>query len=55
MGARPSWNDDVATNNHKSSHAEVIQRRINAKSKNELAAKEELQQKMEKLKAGKIP
>ena len=35
--------------------AEILQKKLNSKSKNEQAAKEELQAKLEKLKQGKIP
>ncbi|CDW76881.1 UNKNOWN [Stylonychia lemnae] len=52
---KPEWNDCLAENPHKISRAEVLQRKLNAKSKNEQAAKEELQAKYEKLKQGKIP
>ena len=55
MDARPGWNDNVVENPHKISHAEVLQRKLNSKSKNEAAAREELQQKMDKLKSGVIP
>ena len=55
MDSRPGWNDNVADNPHKLSHAEVLQRKLNAKSKNEASAREDLQKKMDKLKAGKIP
>eukprot|EP00347_Sterkiella_histriomuscorum_P001841 403370472 len=52
---RPEWNDGLTENPYKLSRAEVLQRKLNAKSKNEIAAKIELQQKYEQLKQGKIP
>ena len=55
MDSRPGWNDNVVENPHKISHAEVLQRKLNSKSKNEAAAREELQHKMDKLKSGVIP
>ena len=33
----------------------MLQRKLNAKSKNEVAAREELHEKLEKLKQGKVP
>ena len=55
MESRPGWNDNIVDNPHKLSHGEVLQRKLNSKSKNEAQAREELQQKMDKLKQGKIP
>ena len=52
---RPEWNSNLNENPYKISRAEVLQRKLNAKSKHELAAKEELQQKLESLKQGKVP
>ena len=37
------------------SHAEVLQRKLNAKSKNEAAARMEYQMKLDRLKKGKVP
>lgn len=54
MEDRPGWNNNPE-NEHKLSHAELLQRKLNAKSKNEALARAELQQKMDALKAGKIP
>ena len=51
---RPEWNAE-AENPHKLSHAEILQRKMNAKSNNAAAAREELQRKMQKLKEGKMP
>ena len=42
-------------NPHKLSHAEVLQRKLNAKSKNEAAARMEYQMKLDRLKKGKVP
>ncbi len=42
-------------NPHKISRAELLQKKLNAKSKNEVAAREELQSKLEKLKKGVVP
>jgi hypothetical protein len=39
---RPEWNSNLNENPYKISRAEVLQRKLNAKSKHELAAKEEL-------------
>ena len=39
---KPEWNDGLGENPYKLSRAEVLQRKLNAKSKNELAAKIEL-------------
>jgi hypothetical protein len=39
---RPEWNSNLNENPHKISRAEVLQRKLNAKSKNELVAREEL-------------
>ena len=55
MEARPGWNDNLAENPHKLSHAEVLQRKLNSKSKNEAAARQEYQQKLKKLKKGEVP
>ena len=52
---RPEWNSNLNENPHKISRAEVLQRKLNAKSKHELAAREELQAKLETLKSGKVP
>ena len=41
MESRPGWNDSLADNPHKLNHAEVLQRKLNAKSKNEANAREE--------------
>ena len=41
LDARPGWNTSLADNPHKLSHAEVLQRKLNAKSKNEAAARHE--------------
>ena len=32
---KPEWNSDLSENPHKLSHAELLQRKLNAKSKNE--------------------
>jgi hypothetical protein len=37
------------------SHAEILQRKLNSRSKNEVAARDELNQKLDKLKQGKMP
>jgi hypothetical protein len=47
---RPEWNANLQENPHKISRAEVLQRKLNAKSKHETAAREELQAKLEALK-----
>ena len=47
---RPEWNSNIAENPHKLTRAEVLQKKLNSKSKNEASAREELQAKMEKLK-----
>ena len=52
---RPTWNDGLAENPHKLSHAEILTKKLNAKSKNEATAREEVRQKMESLKSGKMP
>jgi hypothetical protein len=39
---RPEWNSNLNENPHKISRAEMLQRKLNAKSKHELAAREEL-------------
>ncbi len=52
---KPEWNDGYSDNPHKISRAEVLQRKLNSKSKNEQAAREELQAKYEQLKQGKVP
>lgn len=53
--SRPGWNDSLADNPHKLSHAEVLQRKLNAKSKNEATARQEYQEKLDKLKKGQVP
>lgn len=45
----------MTENPHKISRAELLQKKLNVKSKNEVAAKEELNAKYEQLKLGKIP
>ena len=55
MEARPGWNDSLADNPHKLSHAEVLQRKLNSRSKNEAAARMDYQEKLEKLKKGRVP
>ena len=55
LDTRPGWNDSLADNPHKLSHAEVLQRKLNAKSKNEAAARHEYQSKLDKLKKGEVP
>ena len=57
MQERPQWNDNVLAdeNPHKLSHAEVLQRKLNAKSKNEAAARMEYQMKLDRLKKGRVP
>ena len=55
LESRPGWNDNVVENPHKISHAEALQRKLNAKSQNAVQAREELQKKMDKLKSGTIP
>ena len=52
---KPEWNNNLNENPHKLNRAEILQKKLNIKSKNELAAKEELQAKLEMLKQGKIP
>jgi len=54
MTERPSWNEG-SENPHKLSHAELLQRKMNAKSKNEAAAREEVKSKLDALKSGKMP
>lgn len=45
----------MTDNPHKLSAAELLQRKMAAKSKNEMAGKIEYQKKMEKLQKGKLP
>ena len=52
---KPEWNSEYTENPHKLSRAELLQRKLNSKSKNESQAKEELQHKLEMLKSGIIP
>jgi hypothetical protein len=53
---RPEWNASAGDDNpHKLSHAELIQRKINAKSKNQMKAREDYQKKLEQLRNGKLP
>jgi len=40
---------------HKLSHAELLQKKLNAKSKNHELAKAEMQEKMEQLRQGHLP
>ena len=51
LDARPEWNSSSTQveNPHKLSHAEIIQRKMNAKSKNELKAREDYQRKLQQL------
>jgi hypothetical protein len=51
---QPEWNS-TAENPHKLSKAELLQRKMAHKSKNEISAKMELQAKLEKLQSGKVP
>lgn len=52
---KPEWNSELAENPHKISRAELLQKKLNSKSKNESAAKEQLHAKLELLKQGKVP
>ena len=52
---QPEWNSNINDNPHKISRAELLQRKLNAKSKHEVAAREEVQAKLEKLKQGVVP
>jgi hypothetical protein len=56
MVTRPEWHEggeSVAQN--KLSHAEILQRKLNARSKNEAVARQELAEKFDKLKSGIVP
>ena len=55
LDTRPGWNDNIADNPHKLSHAEVLQRKLNAKSKNQAAARQEYQSKLNNLEKGVVP
>ena len=55
MESRPQWNDSLANNPHKLSHAEVLQRKLNSRSKNEAAARADYQKKLDRLKKGDVP
>jgi len=55
ISERPGWNDSIGDNPHKLSHAEVLQRKLNSKSKNAAGAREEYQRKLDKLKKGEVP
>jgi hypothetical protein len=52
---KPEWNNQISDNPHKLSHAEVLQRKLNAKSKNEGIAREEYRSKLEALQRGELP
>jgi hypothetical protein len=45
----------MSENPHKLSHAELLQRKLNAKSKNEGLAREEYRSKLEALQRGELP
>jgi hypothetical protein len=56
LSQRPEWDSRPATaTQDKLSHAELLQRKLNSKSKNSEAAKAELQSKMDALKQGQLP
>jgi hypothetical protein len=56
LTTRPEWNDrPPVTDEHKLSHAEQIQKKLNARSKNHDVAKQEVQAKLSALKQGKLP
>ena len=52
---KPEWNSDLSENPHKLSHAELLQRKLNARSKNEGIAREEYKSKLEALQRGQLP
>lgn len=52
---RPEWNNQLADNPHKLSHAELLQRKLNARSKNETLAREEYRHRLEALQRGELP
>ena len=52
---RPAWDSTLSENPHKISRAEVLQRKLNARSKHEAAARAEVQARLERLKSGQVP
>ena len=52
---KPEWNSQLSENPHKLSHAELLQRKLNARSKNETIAREEYRSKLEALQRGELP
>ena len=52
---RPAWDSTVGENPHKLSRAEQLQRKLNARSKHEAAARAEVQARLAQLKSGAVP